>query len=256
MGNHGNSLLFRMTPSENTIARGKPADYGQEIVKRRFRLTSSLVDLRNKSVLDFGCGNGAQTVEFIGSGCRITAVDIDQRDLDVLKDYLQSNNLNSIVPVRYGGSTLPLDSGSFDLIVSYEVIEHVQNESQTLDELYKVLKPGGEMVISVPNKGWIFETHGANLPLLPWNRVPFFSWLPHSIHSRYAKARIYKKNEITRLLTDHRFDILKTVYITAPMDVVKVPWLKSFLRSTLFAGDTTTVSILSTSILTYCRKSK
>jgi 2-polyprenyl-3-methyl-5-hydroxy-6-metoxy-1,4-benzoquinol methylase len=242
------------TPTQHTPARGKPADYGQELVKRRFRLTSSLVDLRNKTVLDFGCGNGAQTIEFLGSGCRITGVDIDQQDLDVLKEYLQSNNLDSIVAVRYDGSTLPLESSSFDVILSYEVIEHVQNESQTLEELSRVLKPGGEMVISVPNKGWVFETHGANLPLLPWNRVPFFSWLPHSIHSRFAKARIYKKNEIIRLLADHRFDILTTMYITAPMDVVKAPWLKNLLRSTVFTGDTTTVSMLSTSILIHCRK--
>src|SRR5207247_1410784 len=103
--------------------------------------------------------------------------------------------------------------------------------------------------ISVPNKAWIFETHGARLPLLPWNRVPFFSWLPKSIHDRYANARIYSKREITGILSKHHLNIKHAEYITAPMDVVSIGWLKRFLRSTVFVNDTTPIPFFSTSIL-------
>jgi 2-polyprenyl-3-methyl-5-hydroxy-6-metoxy-1,4-benzoquinol methylase len=246
--------IGEMETEEKTIARGKPADYGQEIVKRRFRLTAERLEFRNKTVLDFGCGNGAQTVEFLETGCHIIAVDIDQQDLSVLKDYITANNLTSIVPMQYDGHSLPLQSASVDIVVSYEVIEHVEDESQALNELHRVLKPEGCMIISVPNKGWVFETHGAHLPLLPWNRVPFFSWLPRTIHRRYAKARIYRKNEIIRLLQSHSFDVLEALYITAPMDVVKTPWIKKLLRATVFSGDTTKIPFLSTSILVHCRR--
>jgi hypothetical protein len=100
----------------------------------------------------------------------------------------------------------------------------------------------------------VFETHGAHLPLLPWNRVPFFSWLPRAIHRKYAKARIYRKSEIVKLLEDHSFEVLEALYITAPMDVVKSPWLKHLLRSTVFSGDTTIVPWLSTSVLVHCKR--
>lgn len=236
------------------IARGKPAEYGQEIIRRRFRLTASMVGLNGKTVLDFGCGNGAQTCEFLHSGSKIIAVDIDFNDLKVLSNYLTSLNTDSILPVQYDGSHLPISSESIDIVLSYEVIEHVPSESLTLRELHRVLRTNGKLIVSVPNKGWVCETHGADLPLLPWNRVPFFSWLPDSIHRRFAKARIYRKRDIISLLSHHGFEILQTQYITAPMDVVKNLKIKHFLRSAIFKGDTTKLPFLSTSILVNCRK--
>lgn len=240
--------------ARKTVSRGKPADFGQEIVKRRYRLTKEQVSLRNKIVLDFGCGNGAQTIEFINSGCKIIAVDLDHGNLQTLADYLKRLESGMIIPVQYDGSNLPLATSSTDLVFSYEVFEHVQDETEALREIHRVLKPGGEIILSVPNKGWIFETHGTYLPLLPWNRVPFFSWLPHAIHRKFAKARIYRKRDTIKLLRTHEFEVLRTHYITAPMDVVKNPKLKKLLRSTLFVKDRTRVTFLSTAILVHGRK--
>ena len=59
-----------------------------------------------------------------------------------------------------------------DRLISFEVIEHLPGE-EGVANYSKSLKMGGIAAISVPNKWWIFETHGAKLPLLPWNRVPF-----------------------------------------------------------------------------------
>ncbi len=110
------------------------------------------------------------------------------------------------------------------------------------------------MVISVPNKWWIFETHGARLPLLPWNRVPFFSWLPRVIHERYAYARIYTKSRIIRVLQKAGYEILRVVYVTAPMDVLKKGRLKQFLLKYIFKNDSTNIPFKSTSILVVARK--
>lgn len=235
------------------IARGKPAAYGQEIVKRRFRLAQQLASFQNKTVLDFGCGNGAQTVQFAEAGCKIVAVDIDEEDLKTLRLFVDEEKLRTIQALRYDGAHLPLADASLDLVLSFEVLEHVPKEEAALREIMRVLKPGGELIISVPNKGWIFETHGAHLPLLPWNRVPFFSWLPHFIHRRFAKARIYRKRDIVRLLQRHGFEILRTQYITAPMDVIKSPRLKRLARRLIFGDDATRWSFLATAVLVYAR---
>ncbi len=236
------------------IARGKPAAYGQEIVQRRFRLARQLASFENKSVLDFGCGNGAQTVQFAKAGCKIIAVDIDADDLKTLHRFVDEEKICTIQPLRYDGAHLPLAEASMDLVLSFEVLEHVPDEAVALQEIHRVLKPGGEIIFSVPNKGWIFETHGARLPLLPWNRVPFFSWLPHFIHRRFAKARIYRKRDIVGLLQRHGFEILSTQYITAPMDVIKSPRLKQLARSLCFREDATRRSFLATAILVHGRK--
>ena len=141
----------------------------------------------------------------------------------------------------------------FDRIISFEVIEHLANE-KGVAFYNKALRKGGLAAISVPNKWWIFETHGAKLPLLPWNRVPFFSWLPKRIHEKYANARIYTRKRITGLLEKHGFTILSAEYITAPMDVLKDGKLKRFLLKHIFNTDTTKIPFLSTSIMVVAKK--
>jgi 2-polyprenyl-3-methyl-5-hydroxy-6-metoxy-1,4-benzoquinol methylase len=140
--------------------------------------------------------------------------------------------------------------------VSFEVLEHVDDERRALDELRRVLKPGGRLAMSVPNKWWVFETHGAALPLLKWNRVPFFSWLPKPLHDRWARARIYTRGEITGKLRAAGFDVLESGYITAPMDVVKDPRLQTILRRIVFRGDRTRVPFLSTAVLVVASPSR
>ncbi len=240
--------------AHQSVARGKPAAYGQEIVRRRSRITSSYVSLRGRRVLDFGSGNGAQTIELVQHGCTITACDIDEHDLTVLRDYCRDRNIGSVTPVVYDGSRLPFPDDHFDVVVSYAVLEHVEDESQALEEIRRVLRPGGDFVISVPNKWWVFETHGARLPLLPWNRVPFFSWLPKFIHRRYARARIYRRKDLLRILAEKGFTILRSAYITAPMDVVGPEALRTFLRTTMFRGDVSAVPWMSTEVVAHCRK--
>lgn len=236
------------------IALGKPAAYGQEIVKRRFRLTAATVTLSGKTVLDFGCGNGAQTCELAQAGSKIFAVDLTLADLQILQQRLEQCRIASIVPLQYDGLHLPVASNVIDLVTSFDVLEHVDDEAAVLREWHRVLKSNGEIVLSVPNKGWIFETHGTNLPGLPWHRVPFLSYLPHFLHRRLGRARIYRRRDIVRLLRAHAFQILRMQYVTAPMDVVKNHRLKRLLQTFIFRGDTTRLSMLATAILVHARK--
>jgi len=242
------------THMTQTVERGKPADFGQEILKRRARITASFVTLKDKYILDFGCGNGAQTLELVRHGCRIVACDIDATDLGVLTDFVAANNIESVNAVLYDGTRLPLADAQFDVLVSYAVLEHVNNEAAALTEMRRVLKNSGELILSVPNKWWVFETHGARLPLLPWNRVPFFSWLPKPVHARFAMARIYTRRAIIRLLEEYGFEILDSCYMTAPMDVVKSPAMQRFLRKVIFRNDVTVIPFLATEVFLHCRK--
>lgn len=129
--------------TQQKVARGKPADYGQEILRRRARITAATIPLSGRLVLDLGAGNGAQTLELMVSGCRIVACDIDHADLDILGQHLKQNKIDSVTPVRYDGVTLPFPDGHFDAVVSYAVLEHVEDEAKTLSEIYRVLKRVG-----------------------------------------------------------------------------------------------------------------
>ncbi|HWF44356.1 MAG TPA: class I SAM-dependent methyltransferase [Candidatus Kapabacteria bacterium] len=244
------------------IELGKPADYGQFILERRYKLAKAYAREafeRGGTYLDVGCGNGAQTVLFAKHFDRWMGIDVEEDRLNAFRqelargDYEAAKKSHDIL--RYDGDRIPLEDSTVDVLTCIEVIEHTRSDKRTIAELLRVLKVGGTAIITVPNKWWIFETHGANLPLLPWNRVPFFSWLPKPIHSKYSKARIYRKSEIERLMQNAGFTIQKSFYVTAPMDMLKPAALQTAVRTTLFRNDETSIPLLSTSVMIVATKS-
>jgi SAM-dependent methyltransferase len=240
--------------SPRHLAGGKPADAVDFVLERRHRLTSRLAPARGQVLLDFGCGNGAQTRWFEGDYEFIVGVDVNEGFLRELVRRRAEGGQSCAHGVRYDGRRLPLAESIADRIVSFEVLEHVGDERLALEEICRALKPGGQLVMSVPNRWWIFETHGADLPLLPWNRVPFFSWLPTLLHDRWARARIYRRRDITRKLEAVGLRVEHSTYVTAPMDVVRWKPLRDLLRRTIFRSDSTSLPFLATAVLVVARR--
>ena len=203
-----------------------------------------------------GCGNGTSLLLIHNRFKNCHGVDITESSLNEFNIQINKNQIQNCSFSLENIDHEFCENKFYDRIISFEVLEHVENDINLANQIYNKLKPGGLAAISIPNKWWIFETHGAYLPFLPWNRIPFFSWLPKPIHDRYAKARIYKKKEIKNILENSGFDILKQFYITAPMDII--PWksIKWFLRGTIFKKNKTKFPFLATSIMTICQKPK
>jgi SAM-dependent methyltransferase len=206
-------------------------------------------------LLDVGCGNGAQTVRLLDRFRHVVGLDVVREHLEMFHRALAGLDDTNCSTVLYDGTRMPFRDSEFDAVLSIETLEHVRSEQQLLSEIRRVLRPEGILVLSVPNKWWIFETHGANLPLLPWNRVPFFSWLPPAIHARFARARIYTHRGALRLLAAAGFQVLASRYLAAPMDVIRNRSLAGTLRATIFRGPGTRIPLLSTSIFVVARKS-
>lgn len=226
---------------------GRPADSTDKIITRRVELTKEIPNFCNKnlSLLEIGCGNGATLLLMSSEMKRCLGVDIFDHTTEFKKKKEELGITNCEIVLK-NMEQEDLDE-KFDRLICFEVIEHF-NDEQTVKRFKRWLRPGALCAISVPNKWWVFETHGAKLPLLPWNRVPFFSWLPTFIHERLANARIYTKPRIKKLLQESGFEVLEMQYITAPMDVLKEGALKRFLVNNIFKNNTTGVPFLSTSI--------
>jgi 2-polyprenyl-3-methyl-5-hydroxy-6-metoxy-1,4-benzoquinol methylase len=232
---------------------GKPADVDDKIISRRIAILENYPQFfgNDKTLVEVGCGSGA-TINRIANRFS-SALGMDVFDyaepFAVLKEKYDASNSHFL---QLDLETQRFDQ-QFDRLICFEVIEHFNSEA-TVSALARMLKPGGLAAISVPNKWWIFETHGAKLPLLPWNRVPFFSWLPRRIHERYANARIYTMSRISKLMKAHGFELMDQTYITAPMDVLKEGKLKRFVTKYIFRTDSTKNPFLSTSIFLMLRK--
>jgi len=240
--------LFR-----DTHYLGKPADDVDKIITRRINILEQYPEFFDISadLIEVGSGSGATITRLAHRFKSATGIDIFDYTDEYKKQQLKNGEtISTFKKLDLEQEPLP---GTYDRLISFEVIEHLRSDD-SISKYNDLLRPGGLAAITVPNKWWIFETHGAKLPLLPWNRVPFFSWLPTSIHERYANARIYTRNRIERLFEKHGFTIIDTVYVTAPMDVLKAGRLKDFVTKNIFKNDTTSSPFLATSVFVLAKK--
>ena len=114
-----------------------------------------------KRVLDIACGSGygSQFLALQGAD-HVVGVDIDQATIEYARKCHADPNVTYL---RADTHALPLAESGFDVIVSFETIEHLQRPRDFLIELRRVLKPGGQCFISCPNdyrpSPWISEFH-------------------------------------------------------------------------------------------------
>jgi SAM-dependent methyltransferase len=151
-------------------------------------------------LLDVGCGNGRHTwAAYCLHDCQVMALDMLQADLQKTRytlytadDEKRNGNGNRWLVVRGDAMTLPLKDGSFDRVICSEVLEHVQNERQSVGELVRVLKDDGIIAVSVPTR--LTES-------IYWRISRQYSRNPG------GHVRIFKAGEITRLLRDQSLEI-------------------------------------------------
>jgi len=254
MGNSGTSLPHR--------ALGRPASTGDLLLRRRYRLVADRLPpasagraesgRRRPLLVDIGCGNGAQTALFAPRFAGTIGVDVARGHVPEFQAAIPPPV--PAVAVVYDGDRLPLPDGAADVVTCFAVLEHVASEEGTLAEIARVLRPEGTLLISVPHRWWIFETHGADLPLLSWNRVPLVSWWPRRLHDRYARARIYRRRDIVARLRASGFAIEVVEMLTAPLDVLRWRPLRDLLRATIVRADRTALPVLAVEVLVVARR--
>lgn len=101
-------------------------------------------------LLEVGCGEG-RGVEILSQQVdTYTAVDkIVEIESSIRRKFSEINFINMNVPPFRG-----LEDDTFDVVVSFQVIEHIQDDALFLEEIHRVLKPGGKAIISTPNRDW------------------------------------------------------------------------------------------------------
>ena len=100
-------------------------------------------------VLDVGCGVGRLLLRLQGRGCQVFGIDILRRDLVSARRHLAADPAASLL--LGDGGRIPFADASFDFVVCTETLEHAADSRLMLRELTRVLKPGGRLVVSVPD---------------------------------------------------------------------------------------------------------
>ncbi len=171
--------LNRLFPKREILGRGSPEDYTKAQsawAEKNFRFFSAHVELKDKVILDAGCGPGGKTLYYAGKGCSsITGVDIDPVRIAHARSFL-SEHPNSRVEFMVGDlSNLPFAADSFDIIFLNDVFEHVDRPllEKVLRELKRVMRPGGTICMEFPPWTSFDAGHLYDRIYIPWCQLIF-----------------------------------------------------------------------------------
>jgi 2-polyprenyl-3-methyl-5-hydroxy-6-metoxy-1,4-benzoquinol methylase len=113
-------------------------------------------DIAGKRLLDAGCGTGHFSKLASEKGAIVTSMDIGDRLLEKVAEKCNTERvIGSVLDIKF-------ENNYFDFIICSEVIEHTENPYRAIMEFYRVLKPGGVLALTVPNRFWKWSCILAN----------------------------------------------------------------------------------------------
>ncbi len=175
--------------------RGEPSYVWRAGQQRRLDMILRAAGERARGrVLENGCGVGMYVEKFSAFGGEVIGLEFD------FERALEARTLSPHI-LNAAGESLPFLAGTFDLILSHEVIEHVQDDRAAVREMIRALRVGGRAVIFCPNRGYPFETHG-----IFWRGKYYFgnkffvNYLPRFLRDRLAPhVRVYSRHDLQKL---------------------------------------------------------
>jgi SAM-dependent methyltransferase len=223
-------------PSADAARLGEPSYVWRSGQERRLELIGAHVPLDGARILDVGCGVGTYVRRFRAFSSDVYGVDISLPRLRTGGRSLP--NLLAAV-----GEHLPFRTAWFDLVLLNEVIEHVQDDDQTLKECLRVLRPGGHIAIYAPNRLYPFETHGIYLgSRYVFGNIPFVNYLPDAARNRLVPhARAYRTSDLRRLTARLNAREIVHGYVYPGFDNIaaRSPLAARLLRSALYHAEHT-----------------
>jgi ubiquinone/menaquinone biosynthesis C-methylase UbiE len=139
-------------------------------------------ETRGMRVLDVGCGQGIDVARYAMAGAHATGVDLTPRHVDLAKAHLAALGLEAHI-VEGDAERLPFADASFDRASSNGVLHHTPDMPAALRELWRVLKPGGEVRVIV------------------YNRWSFHYWLQQVMHEGLFRRRLFTEGSMAAVLS-------------------------------------------------------
>ncbi len=175
------------------------------------------------AVADIGCGAGSQSLMWAAEGHRVAGVDISDPLIQVARQRAEAQSFD--VEFTVGSATqLPFPDASFDVVLTAELLEHLPDWKPCVDDVVRVLKPGGIAYFCTTNR---------LCPVQQEFDLPLYSWYPSAIKRRCERLAVtshghwvqftsfpavhwFSFYQLSRYLDGHgvaafdRFDVLST----------------------------------------------
>jgi len=133
-----------------------------------------------RDVLDVGCNTGYGTMRFAPVAQRVVGVDVSPRAIEAARLRAPDGRPEFALT---SGLTLPFADASFDLVTSFQVLEHVSDAIGFLRELERVLRPGGLVILATPNAATRLYPG-----MKPWNRFHVHEYVARELEERLGEV--------------------------------------------------------------------
>ncbi len=192
----------------------------ENTITKRLEFILDTIELqKDQTVLDIGAGLGVYSNVLSKYVKKCIGIDTNEDYLKRAKDLNKNIDLY-LMPAE----ELSFEDNSFDNIIMIEVLEHVHNDKKVMEEVYRVLKPGGSFIVTAPNKLFPLETHGIRIGTKIIGSAglgfPIVPWLPHIIRKHIANATVYTPFGLKNLLINQNFSISKMEFLGPNFDVL------------------------------------
>ena len=226
---------------QKAAERGEPSYVWRAGQDRRLEMVRSAAAERlSGRIFVDGCGLGMYLGHLAGEASQAVGLDIEHART------LQARQRADQV-ICAAGEKLPFPDDYFDLTLSNEVLEHVQDDRLSVEEIVRTLRPGGRLALFCPNRGYPFETHG-----IYWRgqyhfgNKPLVNYLPRRWRDKLAPhVNVYTRRDLERLFAGLPVRYVRRTVIFGAYDnlIARFGFLGKALRTVLQALEHTPLRV-------------
>lgn len=238
------------TYSNQAALRGEPSYVWRSGQERRLNLMHEWVDLHGR-ILDNGCGLGTYLSALAPFSNQRFGLEVEQER--AIKALSAATGI-----AQAASEHLPFAAGTFDLVFSNEVIEHVVDDALYAAEMVRVIKPGGRILLFCPNRWYPVEQHGIFWRgQYKFGNIPLVNYLPDSMRNRLAPhVRTYTRRSLFALFRPLPVRFVHHERLFGGYDNIAYRWPQfgRLLRKSLYAAEKTPLAALGLSHLLVLEK--
>jgi len=183
-------------------------DWGREYLEKGrsraaflFKIISEYIPLKGGILLDLGCGMANISIYFSKNYPHVVGLDIMANVLEKARQNI--NSQKKVVNLVNGDALkLPFKDGTFDMVVTYDMYEHVKKQEDLLKEICRVIKPKGFLVLTTGNRLFPLDRH-----TMLW----FIDYLPKKIANSYVRL----------MRREHSYEVFQPTYWSLKKKIAK-----------------------------------
>lgn len=177
----GDAETIRLQAEEHPLIEDLPPTTPAEHCLRLMHLRAydeAVGHAVGRDVLDVGCNTGYGTMRLIRAARRVVGVDVSPRAIEAAQRRAVDGQPEFVLS---DGMDLPFPDDTFDLVTSFQVLEHVPDPGVFLGELARVTRPGGQIILATPNAATRLYPG-----MTPWNRFHVHEYLAAELRELLA----------------------------------------------------------------------